>query len=401
MTQPFNRLRRVIIRPGAPLLALCLAAAVAPGCTTKAHNEHVLKVGFVGGQTGYLAIFDQPILQGARMAINDINAAGGVDGKIRIQLISRDMRSETAESAVMAQELLEQGIAILVTACDVDPTIAAGQIAAEEHVVAISSCATPPVIPAIVGEYMFINATPDNLQGAVLGEYAAQQGYKTAVTLISRDTPYTEKLPAYFGESFGAKGGKVVRVLEYKMGQQDFAVEVSKIKAMDPAPDVIMTSAYEPDFPAFIKQLRSAGITTPVLGSDAIDSPTVLGLGSMVDGVVYSMGGFPGPGSRLAAFNEEYKKVYGAEPDTVFTAVGYDLIQIIEAAVKGAGDRTDPESIRKSLNEIENLPIASGTITYKGMNRSPLRMISLIRIGHGTKQHIADIMPSPADVPKP
>ncbi len=383
------------------MLALGLAGAISLGSAATAVAEDTLKIGFVGGQTGYLAIFDQPVLQGAEMAINDINAAGGIDGKIKLELISRDMRSETAQSAVMAQELVGLGISILVTPCDVDPSVAAGQIAAAEHIVAISGCATPPILPGIVGEYMFLNATPDNLQGAVLGDYAIKQGYKTAVTLISRDTPYTEKLPGYFGEAFEAKGGKVIGVLEYKMGQQDFAVEVSKIKEMNPAPDVIMTSAYEPDFPAFIKQLRSAGITTPVLGSDGLDSPTIFGLGSMVDGVVYTNGGYPSEGSRLAKFNEQYKKVYGKEPDTIFTAVGYDLIQIIEAAVKGAGDKTDGESIRKALNEIDNLPIASGTITYKGMDRSPLRMISLIRISNGKKEHIGDVMPNPTDVPKP
>lgn len=364
-----------------------------------AHAE-TLKIGFVGAQTGYLAPYDQPSLAGVELAVKQINAAGGIGGSIPIELISRDMRSETSEAAREAQELIDEGVSVLITPCDVDPSVAAGQIAQAASVPAISSCASTPTLPAIVGEYMFQNYTADNLQAAALANYAMDQGYKTALILISRDTPYTHKLPEYFGQAFEKKGGSLLATVEFKMGQQDFSAEVTRIKEISPLPDVIMTSAYEPDFPAFIKQLRAAGIATPVLGSDGIDSPTTLALGEIAEGVVFTNAGFATEGSPLAKFNADYKAEYGADPDTVYTATGYDVVKIIEAAVIAAGS-TDGAALRDAIDNLENVQGATGSITYKGMNRVPLRVVSLNKIVGGAKTHVGDVQPPAEDVPVP
>ncbi|HWT98680.1 MAG TPA: ABC transporter substrate-binding protein, partial [Terriglobales bacterium] len=274
-----------------------------------------------------------------------------------------------------------------------------GQIAQAAQIPTISPCASTPTLPGIVGDYMFANYTADNLQATALAYFAQKQGYKNALILISRDTPYTEKLPLYFAKVFEGKGGKIAATVEYKMGQQDFSAEVTKIKGVSPAPDVIMTSAYEPDFPAFIKQLRSAGIKTPVLGSDGIDSPTTLGLGEVAEGVVFSNAGYPSDGSPLAKFNADFKAFFNQDPSAVYTATGYDVIKVIEAAVKADGDKLDGPSIRDAIDNLENVQVATGTITYKGMNRVPLRVVALNRIVSGQKTHVEDIVPNGTDVP--
>jgi branched-chain amino acid transport system substrate-binding protein len=379
-----------------------LKLSIAVGCLAlwvAAADAQELKIGYVGGQTGYLAPYDQPSLQGVQLAVDQINAAGGIDGKIKLSLVSRDMRSETAESAVMAQELIDDGVNILLTPCDVDPSVAAGQVAAAAQIPAISACASTPTLPGIVGPYMFSNYTADNLQAAVLANYAREQGYNNALIIISRDTPYTEKLPIYFGIAFEKKGGKLLGTVEFKMGQQDFSAEVTKIKDMNPAPDVIMTSAYEPDFPALIKQLRAVGIATPVLGSDGIDSPTTLGLGEIAEGVVFTNAGFATEGSQLAKFNAEFKAAYGNDPETVYTATGYDVVKVIEAAVLATGGKIDGPSLRDAIDNLENVAVATGSITYKGMNRVPLRTVSLNKVSGGAKVHVADVMPPAGDVP--
>ena len=374
-------------------------AALAISTATGALADDVLKIGFAGGFTGYLAPYDQPTLQGIELAVDEINNAGGIDGKLKIEVITRDMRSEIAQSAVMAQELIDQGINVMLAPCDVDPAVAAGQIAQGAGIPTIAPCASTPTLPPTAGDYMFANHTADNLQGTALADFAIQQGYKNALILISKDTPYTEKLPGYFAKVFEAKGGKLADAVEFKMGQQDFSAEVTKIKQLNPAPDVIMTAAYEPDFPAFIKQLRSAGIATPVLGSDGIDSPTTLALGEIAEGVVFANAGFPSAGSPLAKFNDAFKAHFGQESSTVYTATGYDVIKIVEAAVKATGGKTDGASLREAIDNLENVPVATGTITYKGMNRVPLRVVALNRIVGGQKTHVADVTPNGADVP--
>ena len=390
------------MKPGKPLnrlaaaAALCILASAGAG---QAAAESALKIGYAGGFTGYLAPYDQPSLKGVQLAVDELNATGGVNGAM-VELVVKDTRSDTAQAAVVAQELVDEGVAAMIVSCDLDPAVASGAIAQAARVPAASSCASTPTLPAAVGEYMFSNYTADNLQGTVLARYAREQGHANAYILLSRDSSYTEKLPEYFGEAFESMGGKVVAVGEYTMGQQDFSVEVTKIKGLDPAPDVIQTSAYEPDFPAFLTQLRAAGIATPVLGSDGIDSPTTFGLGDIADGVVFSNAGFASPGSALEAFETAYEAKYGEPNDTIFTATGYDLMKVIAAAVTSAGS-TDGPAIRDAWDGLENVQVATGTITYKGRGRVPVRVVALNRVSGGEREHVGDYSPDPSMIPKP
>ncbi len=301
----------------------------------------------------------------------------------------------------VAQELVAEGVNVLIVPCDLDPAIAAGGIAAAASIPAISSCASTPTLPAIAGEFVFSYYTADNLQAAALATYATAQGYKNAFVLLSKDTPYTQKLPEYFAEVFQKKGGAIAAIAEYKIGQQDFSAEVTKLKALSPAPDVIMTSAYEPDFPAFIKAVRAAGITAPVLGSDGIDSPTTLGLGEVGEGIVFSNGGFATPDSALAKFYADYKAATGAEPDTVYIATGYDLVKLIDAALAASGGKMDGKSLRDAIDGIDNLAVTTGSITYKGRNRIPLRNVALNKVVGGKKEFVSSAIPDGADVPEP
>ena len=383
-------------------VSILAAAVAAAGMTaTTASAQDVLKIGFAGALTGYLAPYDQSTQQGLELGIDELNKAGGIDGKIKVELTTRDVRSETAQSAVVAQELVDMGVNVIIAPCDVDPAVAVGQIAQAANIPTIAPCASTPTIPGIVGPFMFANYTADNLQGAALAEFAIQQGYKSGLILLSRDTPYTDKLPLYFKQVFEKNGGQVPTTLEYKMGQQDFSAEVTKIKELNPAPDVIMTAAYEPDFPAFIKQLRSSGINTPVLGSDGIDSPTTFALGEIAEGVVFANAGFPTEGSPLAKFNAAFTAHFGQEPTTVYPATAYDVIKAIEAAVKATGGNLDGQALRDALDNLENVPVATGSLTYKGRDRVPLRAVALNRIVGGQKTYVADLTPNPADVPTP
>ena len=382
-----------------PRLVLATAAALAAGIGP-AMAQEVLRIGYAGGLTGYLAPYDQPGLEGVELAVDQINAAGGIGGEIMIELIVKDTRTDTAQSAVAAQELVDEGVSVMIVPCDVDPSVAAGMIAQANEVPAVSSCASTPTLPAMVGPYMFSNYTADNLQATVLAQYAREQGYETAYVLLSRDTPYTEKLPEYFAEVFADEGGTVLEIGEYAFGQQDFSVEVTNIGALDPAPDVIMTSAYEPDFPAFIRQLRAAGIDTPVLGSDGIDSPTTLALGDVAEGVVYSNAGYPTEGTSLAQFYTDYEAAFGRPLETTFAATGYDIVRVIEAAVLAAGS-TDGAAIRDAMDGLVEVEGATGAITYQGRDRVPLRTVALIEVTGGDRRHVGNFVPDPEAIPAP
>jgi branched-chain amino acid transport system substrate-binding protein len=170
---------------------------------------------------------------------------------------------------------------------------------------------------------------------------------------------------------------------------------------MNPQPDVVMTSAYEPDFPSFIKALRAAGVTSQVIGSDGIDSPTTFGIGEAANQLVFTTAGHPTDNSPMAAFNAKYKEAYGQESQTVFNAIGYDLAKVIEAASLAAGPDADAAALRDAIANLENVQGATSLITYKGTNGMPVREVTLIGVMDGERKLIGQPAPNPAIIPAP
>lgn len=376
------------------------AIALAIGTVSGAEAEETVTLGMALGLTGYLAPFDGPADEGMRIAIDEINAAGGIGGKLMIETIQKDIRSDPAQTSIAVQELIDAGVSVLIVPCDADPAFAAAALANEAKVPAFSTCASSPTLPLMGGAYMFANFPGDNVQATVSASWAREQGFETAYILYSPDTQYTT-LPLYFADVFEKLGGEVLGQGTYSLGQQDFSAEVTRIQALDPPPDVVMTSAYEPDFPAFLRQLRAAGVNAQVIGSDGIDSPTTFSLGEIGEGVVFTTAGHPTPGSPLEAFNQKYQETYGRPSETVFNAIGYDLIKVIEAAVLAADLSTDPEAIHAAILELEDVQGATSRITYKGTDGMPVRQVSLVRVKDGGRELVGQPAPDPALIPPP
>lgn len=378
----------------APICATALVALAMPAMAEE------FTVGFAVSLSGYLAPYDAPTLEGAQLAIKDMNAGGGIAGKMPVAAIVKDVRSETAATQIAVQELLDAGADVIVVPCDDDPAIAGGLLAQAAQVPVFSTCATNASLPATVGDYYFANYLSDTLEGAALAQYAGEQGYKTAYLLLSPDTTYTNNLPQYFATAFAAVGGQTLGSGTYKFGQQDFSAEVTRIKALPQLPDVIVTAAYEPDFPSFIKQLRGQGLMMPVLGADGLDSPTTLSLGEAGEGVVFVNAGNPGNNPRLAAFAERYQAETGTALNNGFVATGYDLMLVLQAGLAAAGSAEGP-ALRDALDAIEGLEVTTGTVSFQGNDRIPERSITVNRVEGGAAKAVATYTIDRAALPAP
>lgn len=375
------------------------AAADAQGATSEAGAGGTLRIGVAAGLTGFLAPYDATTTQGLELWAEEVNDEGGIDGQFPVELLIRDTGSDVAQTTVIAQELLGSDIHVLLTPCDVDPSLAAGQMAQEQQIPTFTLCSSTPTLAPAVGDFFFQSVAMDNAQAALLANYATEQGYETAYVLKSPDTAYTQLLPEYFATAFEDNGGTVLTQSTYTLGQQTFGPQVAEIESLDP--DVVMTSAYEPDFPAFIRQLRSAGIETPVLGSDGLDSPTTFALGEVVEGVVFSTHGSATEGSPLEAFNERFAEHYGEPSETIFNATGYDIGLIIEEAVTQAGT-LDTVAVRDEIAAIEDLELVTGVITYAGTDGVPLRSVTLAGVGSGGERNLVlQAVPDPEEIPDP
>lgn len=384
-------------RFGAALAAFaCLAWSSMPAFASTAQ----ITIGVATAQTGSLASYDQPALAGFRMAIEEINAKGGLGGKYKVKLIVRDTRSDMAASATAAQELVDAGAKIMITPCDADPSIVIGQITQPLQIPTLTFCGTSPILPAAVGDMMFATYPTDNLQAAALAGFAHESKLLKVYLLTSPDSSYTARLPEYFAQALKKNGGRIVGQGSFTMGQPNFSAIVTRIRNLREQPDLIMTAAYEPDFPAFIRQLRAVGVTTPVFGADALGTPTVQGLGKLVDGVVFTAAGCASPGSRMEAFNQRFKKVTGRAPQSTYEVSGYEIGLILDAALRAASANTG-RAIRDAIANLKNFQGVTGAITYAGMNRIPMRPVALLRYENGARRCLKTVTPAAAEIPAP
>ncbi len=382
-------MRRVFL-PSAMAAALGVTPAI----------SETLKIGVATAQTGALAYADVPVSAGMRLAVDEINAAGGIGGKVMIDLIEKDVRSDAAQTSIATQELADQNVSAIVLPCDSDPALAAIGVISSAQIPGISTCASSPTLPMIGGEYMFSNFPGDNVQATVSAKWAWDQGHRSAYIIYSPDTQYTT-MPLYFAEVFETLGGTMAGQSTNTIGQQDFSAIATAVAALDPQPDVIMTSAYEPDFPSMIKSLRAAGVESQIIGSDGIDSPTTFSLGDAAEGVVFTTAGHATSGSPLEEFNAAYEAANGSAPETIFSAVGYDLIKVLEAAVLAADGSVDPTALRDAIADLENVQGATSLITYKGTDGMPVRQVSLIRVTNGERELLGQPSPDAALIPTP
>src|SRR6056297_3596508 len=331
-------------------------------------------IGVMSAQSGYLAPYDGPAYAGFQFCIDKMNANGGLNGTHMVKTIVKDTRSDIAEGVKVVQEMIDDGAQFIVSSADADPTIAAAQITMADGIPTMTFAGTAPVLTQ-VGEHVFGSYPADNQQGAVLAAYAREQGFENVYLVKSPDSAYTLGGPEYFGEAFEALGGNIVGTSNYSLNQ--------------------------PDFPAIIKALRGAGVDTQVMGGDVLDTPTVRGLGEVVDGVVHTSGGFPDEGSDYANFIAEFEAATGTTPDNNYYVNGCDIAHMIEQAVAAAGT-TEPAAVTAAMAEIEDGKGIMSNFTFKGTDRMPLREVVVARItGGGEKEFVLRTKADPATLPKP
>ncbi len=382
------------------IVAVAVMLNIAMLATALAEDKNTLFIGAVLDFASYSAPFDVPADEGVKLAVDEINAAGGIGGKYKIKLAVKDYRGEAPPAIAGTKELLADGVDVVLGSGSAQASVVVGGLTAKKKVPMITITASGPDIPTAVGPYGFTNTITDNRQGAVLAQYGIAQGYKTAYILRCPDDPYTDLLPVYFAKAFEKLGGKIVGTGTWTFTQQEFSVEVGKIKKLETKPDVIMSATFGPFFAGLITSLRSAGIKTPFFGPDVIDEPSSIGLGPVAEGVVFTSAVFAAPGSSMEAFNKKYKAKYGKDNTIAPPALGYDAVKLVEAAVLKAGS-IEGSAIRDALETLVDVQGASGKLTYAGGGRNMIRAVAVCKIENGQKALIKWTNPALADIPQP
>lgn len=322
------------------------------------------RIGWASDRTSYLSFVDEPVNKGMEVAIKEINDAGGIAGRLPIELDVRDMRADPALGATVVQELVEEGVDFIVTTCDVDVSMPGAQLAAANGIPSMSSCGADASGPSQVPEGLFFLNVPGTLsQGSILAEYAIEQGHGTAFVHLSPDEGYTFTLARAFEKRFEELGGQVVDEARFNIGDTSFRATATRM--VNSGADVIMTNTFPPDSIALLRDLERLGNEIPLLLVDGNDTPVIFEAGAQLElSTMTTYGGDRGEGSGIDEFNRLYEETFGGPPESLQTALGYDMIKVVAAAVEAAGT-TEGTAVAEALANLENVEGATGLITYK------------------------------------
>lgn len=345
--------------------ALCLLIH-AVACVPK--EAETIKIGCVLSTTGLLGPMGEDMMDGARLAVKEINAAGGVLGK-QVELVEEDDATEAAKCLDRVKKLVEiDGVKVLVGGMTSGATMASGSYVAKQKVLMVSPSATSPAISDQAWTEWVFRTTPDDaFQGKVLAQIVLDRGFTKLATIV-QDNPYGVGLEGALVDSLKDKGwqGKHVVFIHFDPAKKDYRTELGQIDAAKP--DVVLAVTYCEDGIIVFKQALEMGLDDVAwLGCDGNYGPGMFEeskCAEFMEKAIIAGTRAAGPsGATYDKFAAAYKAAF-KEESSVYCDTTYDAIKLIAKAIEKAG-KYDGAAIRDALLKIgQNYDGASGIITF-------------------------------------
>ena len=342
-------------------IAAVVFAGLHLGCSQSDAARDAIRVGHFASLTGDTATFGQSADRGMQLAIQEINAAGGVLGR-PLSLITEDDRSVTEEARSAAQKLLQRdGVVALLGEVASSRSLAAAPEAQRARIPMISPASTNPKVTE-VGDYVFRTCFIDPFQGAVMARFAAQElGARRVAILLDYKQDYSVGLADYFRRTFQELGGEIVADERYTSGDIEFRAQLTTVRAAKP--DAIFVPGYYTEVGLIAKQARELGIEVPMLGGDGWDSEKTLEIGgAAVEGYFFSTHySADAESPKVQEFVRRYRESYGAVPDAM-AALGYDTAHILSDALRRAGS-SEGAKLRDAIAATSDFDGVTGRIS--------------------------------------
>jgi branched-chain amino acid transport system substrate-binding protein len=349
----------------------------------------VIKIGHVAPLTGGIAHLGKDNENGARLAVDEINAAGGLkigDKTFNLELVAEDDKADPKEGTLAAQKLVDAGVVAVVGHLNSGTTIPASKIYSDANIVQISPSATNPKYTEQGFKTAFRVVANDNQQGAVLANYAANELKAKTIAIIDDRTAYGQGLADVVERTAKEKGLKVVAREFTTDKATDFNAILTKVRAAKP--DVVMYGGMDATAGPMAKQMKQLGIKSTFLAGDGVCSPEFVKLaGDAGEGLVCSMAG---EAVEKLAKGEEFKAKYRAKFNQdvqIYSPYSYDAVYVIADAIKRAGG---PEK-EKIVAEVAktNHPGVTGTITFDDKGDIKDGAISMFTVKGGKLEYIS------------
>lgn len=392
------KLKSLGIIAAAGLAALTLTACgAAPGAGSAASKGteigKTFKLGYDLELSGGVAAYGNAGKNGANLAVDEINKAGGIDGK-QITVISKDNKSDNAEAATVVSNLINNDKVNAVIGSmtsgavkSMTPNITKGAV---PLVTPAGTDDTLTVTNGEVNEYIFRSTFQDSYQGKVLANYTTNElKAKKVVLYYDNSSDYAKGIAKSFEKTYD---GKIVDKVSFQSGDKDFQATLSKIKGEDF--DAIVMPGYYNETGLITKQARELGIEQPILGGDGFADPTFITLaGDAAATNVYYVSGYSAKAlatDTTTKFIAAYQAKYKSEP-SMFDALSYDAVYMVKQAAEDTKAKTSVD-VKDGLAKLKNFKGATGEITVD-KDHNPVKEAVVIKLENGKEASATLVKP--------
>ncbi|VTT26223.1 ABC transporter substrate-binding protein [Streptococcus gordonii] len=347
-----------------------------------------LKIGFNFEETGDVASYGTAEQKAAKLAVDEINKAGGVDGK-QIEVTDKDNKSELSEASTVSTNLVTQAkVNAIIGPATSGGTGAAITNAAKASVPLITPSGTQDDLTK-GQDYLFRTTFIDSFQGKILSKYVTDNlKAKKVVLYYDNSSDYAKGIAKAFQEEYK---GEIVATETFASKDTDFQAALTKFKGKDF--DALVVPGYYTEAGKIVNQARGIGIDKPIVGGDGFNSEEFISQATPAAATnVYYVSGYSTSGDMTAKakkFLEAYKAKYNEEP-SMFSALAYDSVYMVAEASKGAKNSVD---IKENLAKLKDFEGVTGSITMD-KNHNPVKSALMIGLKDGKVDTVETVKPN-------
>ena len=371
-------------------ISVLFTGALLVGCN-KQGGGSATKIGEYASLTGKEATFGISSHEGTLMAIEEINAAGGLLGK-KLELLTEDTQSKPGEPQTVVNKLIARdGVVAMLGEVASSRSLEAAPVCQKNQVPMISPSSTNPKVTE-TGDYIFRVCFIDPFQGTVMANFATKtlKAKKVAVfTDVKSD--YSKGLAQFFKEQFIKNGGQVVAELDFNGGDKDFKAQLTAIKGA--GPDAVFVPGYYTDAALIAIQAKQLGLNVPLMGGDGWESEKLTEIGKdAVEGHYFSTHYHPDVGSEKSKqFVANYKKRWNGKTPDALAACGYDSAIVLADAIKRASSTEGPK-VRDALAATKDFDAVTGKITINPQ-RDATKSAVILQVKGGKFAYLETVQP--------
>ena len=372
------------------LLAACGEVSTTGNSGSASGTEigKTLKIGFNFEETGDVASYGTAEQKAAKLAVDEINKAGGVDGK-QIEITDKDNKSELSEASTVSTNLVTQAkVNAIIGPATSGGTGAAITNAAKASVPLITPSGTQDDLTK-GQDYLFRTTFIDSFQGKILSKYVTDNlKAKKVVLYYDNSNDYAKGIAKAFQEEYK---GEIVATETFASKDTDFQAALTKFKGKDF--DALVVPGYYTEAGKIVNQARGMGIDKPIVGGDGFNSEEFISQATPAAATnVYYVSGYSTSGDMTAKakkFLEAYKAKYNEEP-SMFSALAYDSVYMVAEASKGAKNSVD---IKENLAKLKDFEGVTGSITMD-KNHNPVKSALMIGLKDGKVDTVETVKPN-------